>query len=222
MLMEELRREWYVVNTYSGHENKVKNNLEMRTASMGMSDYIFKVIVPMQEETEYKDGVAKTKAKKSFPGYVLVEMIMSDESWYVVRNTPGVTGFIGSSGGGAKPIPLFPGEVERILARMPKEILEEENIELFTDSGEEVEQPLSDTVTEEVVQEPVAKEAPIVSVDIEVGDFVELTDGAFAGMKGKVEEVIIDEKIVVVEIDLFGQFTAVDVALTGVKKVEME
>ncbi len=215
--MEELRREWYVVNTYSGHENKVKNNLEMRTASMGMSDYIFKVIVPMQEEVEYKDGVAKTKSKKSFPGYVLVEMIMSDESWYVVRNTPGVTGFIGSSGGGAKPIPLFPGEVERILARMPKEILEEENIELFTESNETTIMP---EVEEKELE--VAKEAPIVSVDIEVGDYVELIDGAFAGMRGKVEEVLIEEKTVEVEIDLFGQLTGVDVALTGVKKVEMD
>lgn len=222
--MEELRREWYVVNTYSGHENKVKNNLEMRTASMGMNDYIFKVIVPMQEEVEYKDGVAKTKAKKSFPGYVLVEMIMTDDSWYVVRNTPGVTGFIGSSGGGAKPIPLFPDEVDRILSRMPQELLEEENIELFTDSGEAVEEVV-ETKVEKTEEKPVEKETekqPVfVSVDIEAGDYVELLDGAFAGMKGKVDEILLDEKIVVVEIDLFGQLTAVDVELTNVKKVEV-
>ncbi len=116
--MAELKSEWYVVNTYSGHENKVKANLEMRSASMGMSDYIFRVIVPTRIETEYKNGEETKKEKKSFPGYVLVEMIMTDESWYVVRNTPGVTGFIGSSGGGAKPIPLFPEEVEPILASM--------------------------------------------------------------------------------------------------------
>ena len=109
---------WYVVNTYSGHESKVKEKLEMRINSMNMQDYIFRVIVPEQKEIEVKDGVTKEKVKKMFPGYVLVEMIMSDEAWYVVRNTPGVTGFIGSSGKGAKPIPLLPEEVERILNNM--------------------------------------------------------------------------------------------------------
>ena len=99
--MEKL---WYVVNTYSGHENKVKEKLEARTESMGMQDYIFRVIVPETTEVEVKDGVKKEKVKKMFPGYVLVEMIMTDEAWYIVRNTPGVTGFIGSSGKGAKPV----------------------------------------------------------------------------------------------------------------------
>lgn len=107
---------WYVVNTYSGHESKVKENLEMRTASMGMENNIFRVIIPEQKEIEIKDGVKKEKIKKMFPGYVLVEMIMSDEAWYVVRNTPGVTGFIGSSGKGAKPTPLLPQEIDKILA----------------------------------------------------------------------------------------------------------
>ena len=89
--MEE--KQWYVVNTYSGHENKVKEKLEMRIQSMNMQDYIFRVIVPEKTEVEIKDGVKKEKVKKLFPGYVLVEMIMTDEAWYVVRNTPGVTGF---------------------------------------------------------------------------------------------------------------------------------
>ena len=107
---------WYVVNTYSGHESKVKENLEMRTESMGMENNIFRVIIPEQKEVEIKDGIKKEKIKKMFPGYVLVEMIMSDEAWYVVRNTPGVTGFIGSSGKGAKPTPLLPQEIDKILA----------------------------------------------------------------------------------------------------------
>lgn len=107
---------WYVVNTYSGHESKVKENLEMRTESMGMESNIFRVIIPEQKEVEIKDGIKKEKIKKMFPGYVLVEMIMSDEAWYVVRNTPGVTGFIGSSGRGAKPTALLPQEVDKILA----------------------------------------------------------------------------------------------------------
>lgn len=112
--MEE-EKLWYVVNTYSGHESKVKENLLMRTESMGMENNIFRVIVPETTEVEIKDGVKKEKTKKMFPGYVLVEMIMSDEAWYVVRNTPGVTGFIGSSGKGAKPTPLLPQEIDRIL-----------------------------------------------------------------------------------------------------------
>ena len=111
-----MEKEWYVVNTYSGHESKVKEKLEARTESMGMQDYIFRVIVPETTEVEVKDGQKKEKKKKMFPGYVLVEMIMSDEAWYIVRNTPGVTGFIGSSGKGAKPTPLLPSEIDKILA----------------------------------------------------------------------------------------------------------
>ncbi len=113
-----MEKEWYVVNTYSGHESKVKEKLEARTESMGMQDYIFRVIVPETTEVEVKDGQKKEKKKKMFPGYVLVEMIMSDEAWYIVRNTPGVTGFIGSSGKGAKPTPLLPSEIDKILAGM--------------------------------------------------------------------------------------------------------
>ena len=111
-------KQWYVVNTYSGHENKVKEKLEMRAESMDMKDFIYRVIIPEQKEIEIKDGVEKEKIKKMFPGYILVEMVMSDEAWYVVRNTPGVTGFIGSSGKGAKPTPLQPYEVDNILNNM--------------------------------------------------------------------------------------------------------
>ena len=111
-------KQWYVVNTYSGHEKKVKEKLEMRAESMDMKDYIFRVVVPEQTEVEVKDGVQKEKTKKLFPGYILVEMVMSDEAWYVVRNTPGVTGFIGSSGKGAKPTPLQPYEVDNVLKSM--------------------------------------------------------------------------------------------------------
>src|SRR5574344_2191011 len=114
--MEKL---WYVVNTYSGHESKVKEKLEMRAASMGFEDYIFRIIVPEETVVEtMKDGSKKEKKKKMFPGYILVEMIMTDEAWFIVRNTPGVTGFIGSSGKGAKPTPLQPYEVDKILNSM--------------------------------------------------------------------------------------------------------
>jgi len=113
-----MEKNWYVVHTYSGYENKVRMNLEKRVESMGMEDKIFRVIVPEDEETEIKDGKKKVTKKKFFPGYVLTEMVMTDDSWYVVRNTPGVTGFIGSSGGGTKPTPLLPEEVESVLKRM--------------------------------------------------------------------------------------------------------
>ena len=113
-----MEKQWYVVHTYSGYENKVKINLEKRVETMGMQDKIFRVIVPEDEETEIKDGKKKVVKKKSFPGYVLTEMIMTDDSWYVVRNTPGVTGFVGSSGHGTKPTPLLPEEVDAILKRM--------------------------------------------------------------------------------------------------------
>ena len=113
--MEKL---WYVVNTYSGHEYKVKEKLESKIESMGLQDNIFRIVIPETTEVEVKDGVQKEHKKKMFPGYILVEMNMSDESWYIVRNTPGVTGFIGSSGKGAKPTPLLPQEIDKILANM--------------------------------------------------------------------------------------------------------
>lgn len=114
--MEKL---WYVVNTYSGHEDKVKEKLLARAESMGFQDYIFRVIVPTTTEIETnKDGSKKEKKKKMFPGYILVEMVMTDEAWYIVRNTPGVTGFIGSSGKGAKPTALMPQEIDKVLANM--------------------------------------------------------------------------------------------------------
>ena len=173
-------KQWYVVNTYSGHENKVKEKLEMRAQSMDMKDYIFRVIVPEQKIIEEKDGQTKEKIKKMFPGYILVEMVMSDEAWYVVRNTPGVTGFLGSSGKGAKPFPLFPHEIEKILNSMGMS-------------------------TKEVI------------VDLKVGDRVKITDGPFKLMVGKVFEIDKENSKAKVNIDLFGQETAVEVDLTQIE-----
>jgi transcriptional antiterminator NusG len=112
------RRKWYVIHTYSGYENKVKMNLEHRIDSMGVRDKIFQVIIPTEEEIEIKDGQRRTVQRKVFPGYVLVEMIMGDDSWYVVRNTPGVTGFVGA---GTRPTALEDSEVKRILKQMKME-----------------------------------------------------------------------------------------------------
>lgn len=125
MIME---KRWYVIHTYSGYENKVKANLEKRVESMDMADKIFRVLVPMEEEVIHKDGKRKIVMRKVYPGYVLVEMVQTDDSWYVVRNTPGVTGFVGSTGSGSKPTPLLPEEVETILKHMgivtPKPVFE--------------------------------------------------------------------------------------------------
>ncbi|VDG89326.1 Transcription antitermination protein nusG [Lysinibacillus sphaericus] len=132
----EMEKNWYVVHTYSGYENKVKANLEKRVETMGMQDKIFRVIVPEEEETDFKEGKKRTVMRKTFPGYVLVEIIMTDDSWYVVRNTPGVTGFIGSSGGGAKPTPLLPEEVTFILKQMG---VKDRKLEVDFEIGEMVE-----------------------------------------------------------------------------------
>jgi len=108
-------RAWYVVHCYSGYENKVRHNLEQRIETMGMKDKIFDVVVPTEEEIEVKEGKRRTVERRVFPGYILVNMILSEESWYVVRNTPGVTGFVGM---GNDPTPLRPEEVSQIIKRM--------------------------------------------------------------------------------------------------------
>ena len=174
-------KQWYVVNTYSGHETKVKEKLEARIESMGMQDYIFRVINQETTGVEIKECVKKEQGQKSFPGYVLVEMIMTDEAWYIVRNTPGVTGFIGSSGKGAKPTPLLPQEIDRILANMG---MSRVNIE----------------------------------EDLKVGDTVNIIDGPFNGMSGKVDNIDLENNRLNIIIDLFGQETNVDVELYQVSK----
>jgi len=115
--MENLK-EWYVVNTYAGHENRVKENLQRRVETMGIEDNLFRILVAEESEIEFRNGKRVEKMKNLFPGYLFVEMIMTDEAWYIVRNTPGVTGFIGSSGGGAKPFPVSPEEIDSILRRI--------------------------------------------------------------------------------------------------------
>jgi transcriptional antiterminator NusG len=111
-------RHWYVVHSYSGYENKVKKNLESRIESMGMHDFIFEVVVPTEEVVELRDGRRRTVEQRIFPGYILVDMILNDDSWFVVRNTPGVTGFVGS---GNQPTPLRQEEADTILQRMEEE-----------------------------------------------------------------------------------------------------
>jgi transcriptional antiterminator NusG len=125
-------RAWYVVHCYSGYENKVRHNLEQRIETMGMKDKIFDVVVPTEEEIEVKEGKRRTVERRVFPGYILVNMIMAEESWYVVRNTPGVTGFVGM---GNTPTPLRPEEVAQIIKRMEAEA---PRIKVTFKSGERV------------------------------------------------------------------------------------
>ena len=148
---------------------------------MGMQDYIFRVIIPETTEVEVKDGVKKEKVKKMFPGYILVEMIMTDEAWYIVRNTPGVTGFIGSSGKGAKPTPLPPQEIDRVLATMGMSRVNIDN-------------------------------------EMKVGDNVNIIDGPFNGMSGKIDSIDAENNRLTIIIDLFGQETSVDVENYQVSK----
>ena len=176
--MEKL---WYVVNTYSGHEQKVKEKLEAKIDSMDMQEHIYRIIVPETTEVEIKDGVKKEKKKKMFPGYILVEMVMSDEAWYIVRNTPGVTGFIGSSGKGAKPTPLLPQEIDKVLANMGMSRLDSDS-------------------------------------DLKVSDTVNIIDGPFKGMTGKIDSIDKENNRLNVLIDLFGQETPVEVELFQVSK----
>jgi len=113
-----VEKHWYVVQTYAGYENKVMTNVLKRIETMNMQEKIFRVLIPEEKEVRIKDGVVKEKMRKVFPGYVLIEMIDEDDSWYMIRNTPGVTGFLGSSGKGTRPVPLMPDEIEPILRKM--------------------------------------------------------------------------------------------------------
>ena len=123
-----MKQEWYVVHTYSGYENKVKDNLEKRVETMEMQDKIFRIEVPTKDEVEIKDAKKKTTKRKLYPGYVLVEMIYTDDSWYVVRNTPGVTGFISAENN--KPIPMEAEEVARIIGKQTESVQRIRSIDL--------------------------------------------------------------------------------------------
>lgn len=135
---ENLGKRWYVIHTYSGYENKVKLNLEGKKQSLGMEDQIFRIEIPVDKETEVKDGKKRVVERKVFPGYVLIEMIVDDKSWYAVRNTPGVTGFVGS---GTKPIPLTAAEVYQILG-----IRDEANVEKVKPSRPIIDYQLNEVV----------------------------------------------------------------------------
>ena len=181
-------RHWYVIHTYSGYENKVCANLERKVQSMGMENEIFSIKVPMETVREEKEvtrkGVTTTERveveRKLFPGYVFLDMIVNDRNWYAVRNTPGVTGFVGS---GNIPIPLTDEEILKFL--------------------------------------PSEKKAEVVrpKIDIQLGQVVRITDGAFAGMEGKVDAVNEGKGTLRVLIEVFGRVTPTDVDFTQVEEI---
>ena len=174
---------WYVVHTYSGYENKVKANIDKTIENRHLEDQILEVRVPMQDVVEMKNGAKKSVSKKMFPGYVLINMVMNDDTWYVVRNTPGVTGFIGSSGKGAKPFPVAQEEVDAVLRRLGRQDVN-------------------------------------VQVDFEVGDRVEITNGAFKNSEGTIESMDEEKKEATVLLILFGRETPTEIPYMDLKKVD--
>lgn len=185
-MSEEIEKSWFVVHTYSGYEHKVKANLESRTQTMGMSEQIFRILVPEQEVTTIQDGEAKQTVENDFPGYVLVEMAtpyednMTDEAWYVVRNTPGVTGFLGSHGAGSKPNSLLPEEVDLLMKRMGM-------------------------VTREQVD-----------LDVAVGQTVKIISGPFSGMEGIVTSIDQEKQTLEATVAVFGRETPTELDFSDV------
>ncbi|MFM7146591.1 MAG: transcription termination/antitermination protein NusG [Actinomycetales bacterium] len=193
---EQLRRapgEWYVVHSYAGFENKMKGNLETRITSLNVEDYIFQVEVPMEEVTEIKQGVRKLVKRTKFPGYVLVRMDLTDESWGAVRNTPGVTGFVGH---GHQPAPLSLDEVTAILAPAPEKKV---GAAASTAAGS-----LAPTATMEV--------------DFSVGDSVTVVDGPFASLHATISEINIEGQKVTGLVEIFGRETPVELTFIQIQK----
>jgi transcription termination/antitermination protein NusG len=184
-------RHWYAIHTYSGYENKVKTHLEARIIQMGVKERIFRVVVPMEDEIEIKGGQRRTVTRKVFPGYVLVDMVLDPETWHVVRNTPGVTGFVG--GTSTEPVPLQEHEIRYILKTPVK---------------------TADGATEAA---PVAKAKP--KINFVVGQSVKVIDGPFAEFIGTVHEIHPERNKVTVLVSFFGRETPVQLDFLQVEKV---
>ncbi|HXV92331.1 MAG TPA: transcription termination/antitermination protein NusG [Pseudonocardia sp.] len=200
---EEMRRalrskpgEWYVVHSYAGYENKVKANLETRIQTLDVEDYIFQVEVPTEEVTEIKNGQRKQVQRKVLPGYILVRMEFNDQSWSAVRNTPGVTGFVGATA--TRPSPLSIDEVVKFL--VPR-----------------TEQPKQAAATRTGAEAAPGK--PSVEVDFEVGESVTVMDGPFATLPATISEVNIDAQKLKVLVSIFGRETPVELAFSQVSKI---
>ena len=187
--------EWYVVHSYAGYENKVKSNLETRVQTLDVEDYIYQVEVPTEEVTEIKNGQRKQVQRKVLPGYILVRMELNDQSWGAVRNTPGVTGFVGAT---SKPSPLTIDDVLKFL--LPKQ-----------------EQPKKAAAGKGGAEAAAGK--PAVEVDFEVGESVTVMDGPFATLPATINEVNIDAQKLKVLVSIFGRETPVELSFSQVSKI---
>jgi transcriptional antiterminator NusG len=198
-LREELRSlpgEWYVIHTYAGYENRVKTNLEQRAVSLNVEDYIFQAEVPQEEVVQIKNGDRKTIKQNKLPGYVLVRMDLTNESWGVVRNTPGVTGFVGNA---YDPYPLTLDEIVKMLAPEAEEKAAREAAEA---EGKPVPQ----------------RKVEVQVLDFEVGDSVTVTDGPFATLQATINEINPDSKKVKGLVEIFGRETPVELSFDQIQK----
>ncbi|MGY1718604.1 transcription termination/antitermination protein NusG [Blastococcus sp. SYSU DS0552] len=188
--------DWYVVHSYAGYENKVKTNLEARIQSLDVEDYIYQIEVPTEEVTEIKNGKRSQVNRKVLPGYLLVRMELNDESWGAVRNTPGVTGFVGAT---SKPSPLTIDEVVKILAPAVT--------------------PQAPRVTEAAAASPGGAAAPTAVVDFEVGESVTVMDGPFATLPATINEINAEQQKLQVLVSIFGRETPVELSFSQVQKI---
>lgn len=183
---------WYVVHTYSGYENKVKLDIEKTIKNRKLQDQIFEVSVPLEEVTEIKNGVEKEATRKLFPCYVLIRMIMNDETWYVVRNTRGVTGFVGPD---SKPVPLTETEMKKLGFAIPGRDSD------AADAQSEL--SVSNAVTQ---------------IDFEVGDMIVVNSGAWEGNVADIKSINEKTQSVTIEVEMFGRATPVELKFTEVRK----
>lgn len=193
--------DWYVVHSYAGYENKVKANLETRVQNLGLEDYIFQVEVPTEQVTEIKNGQRKNVQRKVLPGYILVRMDLNDESWGAVRNTPGVTGFVGAT---SRPSPLSIDDVVKFLIpadQQQKKPAAASSAAAGADSATEV------------------APKPAIEVDFEVGESVTVMDGPFATLPASISEVNAEQQKLKVLVSIFGRETPVELAFTQVAKI---
>ncbi|MFF3408298.1 transcription termination/antitermination protein NusG [Streptomyces sp. NPDC002742] len=198
-LREELRMlpgEWYVIHTYAGYENRVKTNLEQRAVSLNVEDFIFQAEVPQEEVAQIKNGERKTIKQNKLPGYVLVRMDLTNESWGVVRNTPGVTGFVGNA---YDPYPLTLDEIVKMLAPEAEEKAAREAAEA---EGKPAPQ----------------RKVEVQVLDFEVGDSVTVTDGPFATLQATINEINADSKKVKGLVEIFGRETPVELSFDQIQK----
>ncbi|MEV2253001.1 transcription termination/antitermination protein NusG [Streptomyces sp. NPDC050147] len=198
-LREELRTlpgEWYVIHTYAGYENRVKTNLEQRAVSLNVEDFIFQAEVPQEEVAQIKNGERKTVRQNKLPGYVLVRMDLTNESWGVVRNTPGVTGFVGNA---YDPYPLTLDEIVKMLAP-------------------EAEEKAAREAAEASGKPAPSRKVEVQVLDFEVGDSVTVTDGPFATLQATINEINADSKKVKGLVEIFGRETPVELSFDQIQK----